>query len=88
MEPGQGLAEAPDAFLYVLSAQPLMMALLGRLVELWLLGLLANCAQGFFQECRSPFTIRSLEAHSVNLDLALGGDDDFDGSFHRVDFAF
>ena len=87
MEPGQGLAEAPDGFLYVLPAQPLMMGLLGGLVKLRLLGLVGDCAQGFFQECRSPFTIRSLEAHSVNLDLALRGDDDFDGSFHS-DFAF
>jgi hypothetical protein len=66
--------------LYVSTAQPLMMALLGGLMELRFLDLPSHAPQKFFQETGGQFAVRSLEAHSINLDLALGGDDDFDGS--------
>ena len=50
-----------------------------------LLLLLPDNSQGFFEESGGEFAVRSLEAHRVNLDLALSGDDDFDGAFHGSD---
>jgi hypothetical protein len=49
-------------------------------MEFRLFVLRAYRAQRFFQEFGGEFTIRHLEADSVDYNLALGADDDLDGS--------
>ena len=63
------------------SAHPLLLLSGLALMILRLLFLLPDNSQGFFEESGGEFTVRSLEAHRVNLDLSLSGDDDFDGAF-------
>ena len=51
-------------------------------VILGLLDLLPHYPQSLLQECGGHLTIRPLESHGINLDLACAPDDYFDGSVH------
>ena len=61
---------------------PLLIRVLQGLVILRLLDLFAHRPQCLLQELGGFLAVRSFETHGINLNLASGPDDDFDGSVH------